>query len=199
MARESRGSDARTRILLAARRAFGANGHAGTSMRQIANGAGVTQGLVHHHFGTKEALYAAVKDEIVAEMVSAVGGVADLEPSVESIATAIRAYFDFWLDRPDAVRIRLWARMEGDWQSWLAAESDEAYLNLIDGAVRRGIVRDDVDPRMILSHGTSLVLGWFSDREAYCAAYGEDPSNRALDVIQREAIVHTLLHGNVHR
>lgn len=182
----------------AARRAFGANGRAGTSMRQIAQGAGVTQGLVHHHFGTKEALYAAVKAEVVEEMVGAVGQVATLEPTPESIAIAIRAYFDFWLDRPDAVGIRLWARMEGDWQSWLAAESDAAYLELIEGAVRGGLVRDGIDPRIILSHGTSLVLGWFSDRRAYCAAYDLDPEDRAVDERQREAIVHTLLHGNIY-
>ena len=87
--------------------------------------------------------------------------------------------------------------MEGDWQSWLAAESDEAYLALMDGAVQRGLVRADEDPRIILSHGTSLVLGWFSDRAAYCAAYGEDPEDRTVDERQREAIVHTLLHGNI--
>ena len=112
MAAQSRRT-ARQRILRAARRAFGANGRAGTSMRQIAQGANVTQGLVHHHFGSKEDLYAAVKAEIVAEMLGAVQGVAALEPSVESIATAIRAYFNFWLDRPDAVGIRLWAEWRG--------------------------------------------------------------------------------------
>ncbi|WP_219637000.1 TetR family transcriptional regulator [Streptomyces sp. AJS327] len=44
-------------ILRSAREAFASNGYDGTSIRQIATGAGVDPALVHHHFGTKEELF----------------------------------------------------------------------------------------------------------------------------------------------
>jgi AcrR family transcriptional regulator len=52
--------DTRGLILEAAREAFGERGYDGTSIRQIAAGAGVDPALVHHYFGTKEQLFLAV-------------------------------------------------------------------------------------------------------------------------------------------
>lgn len=52
--------NARTAILDAAEGVFAAHGFDGTSMRQIANEAGVAQALLHYHFGTKEKLYEAM-------------------------------------------------------------------------------------------------------------------------------------------
>ncbi len=46
----------RAEILDAARTAFARDGYAGTSLRAVARAAGVDQSLVHHFFGTKQAL-----------------------------------------------------------------------------------------------------------------------------------------------
>jgi AcrR family transcriptional regulator len=51
--------DTREEILAAARELFAEHGYDGTSIRQIAAGAGVDPALVHHYFGTKEALFRA--------------------------------------------------------------------------------------------------------------------------------------------
>ena len=53
------GSDAREEILDAARRSFGEDGFAGTSLRQIASAAGVDVRLVSHYFGSKGDLFVA--------------------------------------------------------------------------------------------------------------------------------------------
>ena len=53
-------SDSRDRILSSARTLFSRNGIANTSIRAIAAEAGVDSALVHHYFGTKEKLFAAV-------------------------------------------------------------------------------------------------------------------------------------------
>lgn len=47
---------ARARIRDAALRLFGESGYRGTSIRDVAREAGVSGGLVQHHFGTKEGL-----------------------------------------------------------------------------------------------------------------------------------------------
>lgn len=70
---QEEGSDDRAgsiRIRDAAIALFGAKGVAGTSLKSIATHAGVSQGLVIHHYGSKRGLHRAC-DEYVAERVRA--------------------------------------------------------------------------------------------------------------------------------
>lgn len=53
------GTDARDRILTAAREEFSARGYDKTSIRSIARAAGVDPALVHHYFGAKKQVFAA--------------------------------------------------------------------------------------------------------------------------------------------
>jgi AcrR family transcriptional regulator len=53
-------SSTRQAILKGALASFSTSGYAGASMREIAEAAGVTQGLLHYHFKSKEGLYDAV-------------------------------------------------------------------------------------------------------------------------------------------
>lgn len=59
---------ARARIRDAAMAEFADKGYRGATMRGIADAAGVSVGLVQHHFGTKDGLRAAC-DEVVLELV----------------------------------------------------------------------------------------------------------------------------------
>lgn len=54
------GSDARERIVFAARAGFERDGYAGASVRSIARDAGVDHSLVNYYFGSKEALFGHV-------------------------------------------------------------------------------------------------------------------------------------------
>jgi AcrR family transcriptional regulator len=60
--RRVRGADTRAQILDAARDVLAAGGYAATTMRAIAEAAGVRASLVHYHFGGKQQLLAAVLD-----------------------------------------------------------------------------------------------------------------------------------------
>ena len=60
---------ARARIRNAALRLFAEHGVRRTSIRAIAREAGVSSGLVQHHFGTKEALRGACDDHVLAQLV----------------------------------------------------------------------------------------------------------------------------------
>ena len=51
--------DTRAAILTAARERFATEGYAGATIRSIATDAGVDAALVHHYFGTKDALFLA--------------------------------------------------------------------------------------------------------------------------------------------
>ena len=54
----------RCAALDAAQHLFAEKGFAGTSMRDIAALSGVSQPLIHYHFGSKEGLYRAVKERL---------------------------------------------------------------------------------------------------------------------------------------
>ena len=56
------------RLLVAARACLVERGHAACSVKLIATQAGVNHGLVHHYFGSKEGLFAAMLDQLDQEM-----------------------------------------------------------------------------------------------------------------------------------
>jgi AcrR family transcriptional regulator len=60
--------DGRLRILEAAVRSFAEHGYAGTMTAAVAREAGVTQPLVHHHFGSKEGLWKAAMAHLFGDL-----------------------------------------------------------------------------------------------------------------------------------
>jgi len=58
----------RQRILDSALTLFAQRGHAGSSVRNIAGSAGVSLAMVHHYFGSKDALYNACVDRMYADL-----------------------------------------------------------------------------------------------------------------------------------
>lgn len=74
----------RSRIRDAAVLLFGRDGYAATSVRAIAETAGVSAGLVIHHFGSKEALRQACDQHIVAEVM---GRKDELDSSGDPVGT----------------------------------------------------------------------------------------------------------------
>ncbi len=61
-------AETRASLIAAARKAFGTIGYAATSMDELTAAAGLTRGALYHHFGDKKGLFAAVLDQIDAEM-----------------------------------------------------------------------------------------------------------------------------------
>ncbi|PWN01920.1 TetR/AcrR family transcriptional regulator [Nocardioides silvaticus] len=88
--------DTRAEILVAARNAFAEQGFAGTTIRAIANAAGVDTALVHHYFGSKDDLFVAALEAPVdpREVISAaVAG--QPEQAGEAL---VRAFLSVWDD-----------------------------------------------------------------------------------------------------
>ena len=81
-AHSTRSADTRTRILDAAFHVLGRQGYENTSIKDIAEEAGVAQGLVHYHYKSKQQLVLAVL-EFVCEKV---------ELGVEGEAGALQAF-----------------------------------------------------------------------------------------------------------
>jgi AcrR family transcriptional regulator len=90
--RMNRPEDARTRILAVASDLFARQGFDGTSVRDITARAAVNLGAITYHFGSKEALYHAVFEGIVAPLVQAVTSAAEHEgPALDRLESMVRA------------------------------------------------------------------------------------------------------------
>lgn len=156
-----------TAILQAAERLFLERGPAAVSMSAVAEAAGVTKSLIHHHFGSKEGLWWAVKDrrfkvyaELQRRLLSEPISTADL------LQRSMEAYFRFQGENPEFVRFRSWMRLEaGDSPPF---ERGEELIRLgvarIREAQERGELRSDVHPFSILTSLLGVIDHWFEER-----------------------------------
>jgi AcrR family transcriptional regulator len=88
------GVDTRAAIVDAARTDFAAQGYDGTSVRGVARRAGVDPALVHHYFGGKAALFAAVMD-IPTDPAALIGRVVE-GPPAQVGERLVRAFLTVW-------------------------------------------------------------------------------------------------------
>lgn len=87
--------DTRAEILAAARAAFARGGLAGTTVRSVAEAAGVDSALVHHYFGTKQQLYlAALAIPVDPEFVRAPLREAPLDVAARTLLGALLPMWD---------------------------------------------------------------------------------------------------------
>ena len=89
---------AKARIRQAALELFALNGSDGTSMRAISSRAGVTVGLITHHFGTKAGLIQAVEDDLLDGIANAIA----YQETDESVDGVVRKLDQRLLDHIDA-------------------------------------------------------------------------------------------------
>jgi TetR/AcrR family transcriptional regulator len=157
----------REAILQAARTEFAKAGFHGTKMRDIARRAGVSQGLLHHHFDGKEGLWSAVGEQASREFLGYVSNAVAKETlDAESIPTAIRTYLQYWREHPDAFRINLWRLLDGptDERKSRSRSLNERAVPLIKRAQQSGFLRADVPTGLVLCAAGSLVQFWLHSR-----------------------------------
>jgi AcrR family transcriptional regulator len=121
MPRRSQGerrSSTRAALLAAGRELFGTRGFADVPAEQIVRTAGVTRGAMYHHFGDKTELFAAVFEQLEAEITADLAdALADVPPDV-LLPAAISGFLDICA-RPDVLRIALTdAPAALGWQRW---------------------------------------------------------------------------------
>ena len=135
--RIERGKGTRERILAAATELFGAHGYEGTSIGAVLEAAGVARGALYHHFPSKEALFDAVLDRVVAGIAATTAEAARAAADpVESLRAGCDAWLQLALD-PAVQRIALLdpPAVVG-WTRW--RELDERYTL---GGLRTSLTR----------------------------------------------------------
>ncbi|NYJ02019.1 AcrR family transcriptional regulator [Nocardioides thalensis] len=92
-----RSAATRAALVEAARPLFAEQGYAAVSTDQIARVAGVTRGALYHQFSGKEELFAAVFEQVEAEIAERIGAqIAAVGP--DDLLATMRASVDAWLE-----------------------------------------------------------------------------------------------------
>jgi len=156
---------------------FAERGAAGVSVRQIAAGAGISPGLVIHHFGSKEGLKAAVDDhvgevldELLAEMAGPEG------PDAASLSEAFVRVLEREPGLLDYVRRLVFDGGEPGRQLCrrLQEVTQAGLVSLVRAGVVRGSDDEAVRAAFLLANDLALVLL----RRQLEAVLGFDPLGR---------------------
>jgi TetR/AcrR family transcriptional regulator len=159
--------DARNAIVEAALAVFAADGFHGAGTRQIAQQARVSQPLLNHHFGSKEALWRLVGEQITADFMAFMADAVDLAlPPGDAVTAMLRAYLAFWKDRPLSFRFNLWRRLNGlqDERVSRSEQMTGPVVALIQRAQDAGFIRNDLPPGLAAIMGGALVQFWLESQ-----------------------------------
>ncbi len=109
------GPERRDRILRAAAQCFASRGFSGTTTREVAARAGITEAGLYRHFPSKEALYAAIIDAKMQtpELVAGVAEAAARGDDRAVLGGLARALLERGLADPGFVRILFFSALEG--------------------------------------------------------------------------------------
>ncbi len=191
-----RGDATRAAILDAAEALFAQRGFAGTSMRALAEAADTSQPLLHHHFGTKRGLHAAVKDRFTERY----RGFRPPDPGgplgLAYVQQALLGYLRFLESNPRLSRLMAWSRLEGDDTPW--GQADDVWRRMeevVRGARDGGMLKESLDPGLFMVHAAGIVQYWVANRAAVCRALGYDADDPALDERYIAHCVDVLLTG----
>ncbi|MCC5861232.1 MAG: TetR/AcrR family transcriptional regulator [Gammaproteobacteria bacterium] len=174
----------RARILDAALALFVEHGVTGVSLREIAETSGVTKSLIHHHFGSKEALWTAVKAHAFSRY--AEEQMAELEarqvPDTSLLQTSVLRYFRFLQQRPEVVRLLAWIHLEADEGcSEMDAELVRLGAERIRQAQQAGLLRDDVNPTHVVTLFVHACSQWFTAKAHHSGWPGIGDDQAYLD------------------
>jgi AcrR family transcriptional regulator len=186
-----RTAQTRAALITAARRLFGAEGFAEVGAERIAREAGMTRGALYHQFADKAGLFAAVLEEVEAEIAQRVASaVAGFDPADST--GMLLAGAGAWLDastEPDLQRIVL---LDGPsvlgWDRWREICLRHT-VGLIAALLQDGIDRGSLPPQPVQAL-THVLVGAVDEAALYIAQADDMAAARAdMDLVVRRLTV----------
>jgi TetR/AcrR family transcriptional regulator len=139
MTSQDESQDTRQRLIHAARKLMAAGGFDGTSIRALTEEAGANLGAVTYHFGSKEGLYNAVLDEVVAPFREQVRILRDMPMSpLSRLEYLIRGMFEHLRENPDMPRFMVQEIVLGDEPSPHIMETIKTVAPILVGIIQEG-------------------------------------------------------------
>jgi len=154
------------RIRRAALKSFATKGASGTSLRSVAADAGVSLGLVQHHFETKAGLIKAVDDYVMGVVIAVVAQPVSVPHAKDSIADMGSRVTTLLLEHPEVVDYFGRALIDGSQLGITIWDTLSAFGTARWTARKEsGEARDDIDVTwaalnsLVLALGTLIVRG----------------------------------------
>ncbi len=173
-------SEATRRLLVTAARAlFGARGYAGVGTEEIVRAAGVTRGALYHQFRDKAGLFAAVAEEVEAEIAEriAAGAAGAAADPVEALRAGAQLFLDACAE-PEVERIILLdAPAVLGWEAWRDLAGRYG-LGLVQLALQSAMDVGAIVPQPVapLAH---VLIGALDECALYVARAEDPPTARA--------------------
>jgi len=168
----------RRALVTAARSLFGARGYADVGTEEIVRAAGVTRGALYHQFRDKASLFAAVAEEVEAEIAGRIAeGAADAaNDPLGALRAGARLFLDACAEREVERIILLDAPAVLGWEAWrdLAGRYGLGLVQVVlQAAIDAGaIAAQPVDP---LAHA---LIGALNECALYIARAEDPPAAR---------------------
>jgi AcrR family transcriptional regulator len=169
----------RRQLVTAARALFGERGYASVGTEEIVRAAGVTRGALYHQFRDKADLFAAVAEEVEAEIAgriaSAAAGPAEADP-VEALRAGARLFLDACAE-PELERIILLdAPAVLGWEAWRDLAGRYG-LGLVQLALQSAMDAGAIAPQPVvpLAH---VLIGALDECALYVARADDPPAAR---------------------
>ena len=160
----------RGRVLEAGKKLFAEYGFSGTSLRQVAESADISTGLLQYHFGSKQGLYDAVREDALEDYIQSQRPQLELSEQAFGpfLEAALRQYFRYMHAHPEWTRLATWSVLERDIRPW-PRETD--FLNTlvarVDAAKKAGAIGEDLDAELLVILVGSIMTGWLGYRERH--------------------------------
>ena len=177
--RTARGVETVERALDVAEHLFAERGFRGTSLRDVADAAGIRAPSLYNHFPAKEALYEAVLERALRPMLEMLEDFLERGESAYSEEQLIGSTMALLAERPDAARLLHYEILSGGdrmnelvvgWVESMFGKGMEALEKTPGGS---GWSPEEL-PRVVFAFAM-LFTGYFSMAPAFGGVLGEDP------------------------
>ena len=181
------GASTQAKILKSAEKLFSKNGYSGTSIGKISQVSGISDGLILHHYKSKDSLYAAVRER-VAERYNQVletqreSGYPSAEGVRDFFHRHFRSVFHFFKKNTTYHRISLWSYLEG--RTRMVEKETELTADMVEvvkAGQEVGILADDFDLIVLLTLTIGAVHFWIRYRRQFKKILGHEASLEELD------------------
>jgi AcrR family transcriptional regulator len=172
----------RSALVAAARPLFAERGYAGVGTEEIVRAAGVTRGALYHHFAGKRELFAAVYEQIEAELSARIATEA-LDAGATAPLQAMRSGAKMFLRACTVPEVQRIVLLDGPsvlgWDRWREIAAEHG-LGLIEATLQAAVDAGAIAPQPVrpLAH---LLMGAL-DEAALLVARSDQPEEALVEV-----------------
>ena len=178
--------DRRAAIIKAVQRVFAEKGFDGTTTRELAEEAGVSEALLFKHFPNKEALYSAMQTSCCRGNDPAIERLKALEPSTSALVTLVHFMFSRKVgtrqanDEEDAIHMRLMYRSmleDGEFARLHLRHLTAGWILKIEECIKAAVKSGDAVDGLVLCG----LEGWFCHHLAVILKLHLSPPTPVID------------------